>query len=45
MQNGFAFSDGNGVMGMDVAVAIKESMGLKDIPGAAQVRIGGVKGE
>ena len=30
-------------MGIDVARAIKEEMGLEEIPGAAQIRIGGVK--
>ena len=31
-------------MGIDVARAIKQAMGRKEIPGAAQIRIGGVKG-
>ncbi len=44
VRNGYAFSDGNGVMGIDVARAIQEAYGLSFIPGAAQIRIGGIKG-
>lgn len=44
MHNGYAFSDGNGVMGIEVARAMKDAMSLSTIPGAAQIRIGGVKG-
>ena len=44
MRNGYAFSDGNGVMGIAVAQSIQVSMGLKTLPGAVQIRMGGVKG-
>ena len=44
MRNGYAFSDGNGVMGIAVAQSIQASMRLKTLPGAVQIRMGGVKG-
>ena len=44
MRNGYAFSDGNGVMGIAVARSIQVSMGLKTLPGVVQIRMGGVKG-
>ena len=44
VRNGYAFSDGNGIMGVEVARSIQQALGLKEIPGAAQIRIGGVKG-
>ena len=44
VRNGYAFSDGNGIMGIEVARSIQQALGLKEIPGAAQIRIGGVKG-
>ena len=44
MRNGYAFSDGNGVMGIAVAQSIQASMRLKILPGAVQIRMGGVKG-
>lgn len=31
-------------MGVNVALKIREQMGLRDIPGAVQIRLGGVKG-
>jgi RNA-dependent RNA polymerase len=43
-RNGYAFSDGCGVMGLNVALKIRKQMGLRDIPGAVQIRLGGVKG-
>ena len=36
---GYAFSDGCGVMGTDVARAIQETMGQTKLPGAVQVRV------
>ena len=44
VHDGYAFSDGNGVMGLGVAHAIKKALGLNKLPGAARVRIGGIKG-
>ena len=43
-KNGYAFSDGCGVMGLNIALKIKEQWGCKYVPGAAQIRIGGIKG-
>ena len=40
VNNGYAFSDGCGVMGTDVARAIQEMMGKTKLPGAVQVRVG-----
>ena len=40
MSNGYAFSDGCGVMGTDVARAIQETMGQAKLAGAVQVRYG-----
>lgn len=43
-RNGYSFSDGVGVMGLGVALQCKKLLGLSQIPGAIQVRLGGVKG-
>lgn len=40
VNNGYAFSDGCGVMGTDVARAIQETLGQTKLPGAVQVRVG-----
>ena len=42
--NGFKFSDGCGVMGRAVAQEIQRAFQLDTLPGAVQVRLGGVKG-
>ena len=42
--DGYAFSDGCGVMGLNVALKIKEQFGLRHVPGAVQIRLGGIKG-
>lgn len=44
IRNGYSFSDGCGVMGIGIAQKIQESLNLRSIPGAVQVRVGGVKG-
>jgi hypothetical protein len=44
VRNGFVFSDGSGVMGRGIAEIIQKALGYKSLPGAAQIRIGGVKG-
>ena len=41
--NGYAFSDGCGVMGLNIALKIKEQYGLRHVPGAVQIRLGGIK--
>ena len=43
-RNGYKFSDGCGVMGLDVAKSIQKAYQLETVPGAVQIRIGGVKG-
>jgi len=43
-RNGYRFSDGCGVMGLGVARKVQQAFNLKRIPGAIQVRLGGVKG-
>ena len=42
--NGYRFSDGCGVMGPAVARKVQEVLGLPEVPGAIQIRMGGVKG-
>lgn len=44
VRNGYTFSDGVGVMGRGIAEQIQRVMGLKKLPGAVQIRMGGVKG-
>ena len=44
IRNGYRFSDGCGVMGLGVARKAQQAFNLKRIPGAIQVRLGGVKG-
>lgn len=44
VHNGYVFSDGCGVVGLDIAIKAKEAFHLDSIPGAIQIRIGGVKG-
>jgi hypothetical protein len=42
--NGYRFSDGCGVMGKAIAKKAQEVLMLREMPGAIQIRIGGVKG-
>lgn len=42
--NGYRFSDGCGVMGRGIAREVQSVLKLKEVPGAIQIRMGGVKG-
>ena len=44
VRNGYAFSDGCGVMGIGVAKRVQDAFRLPELPGAIQIRISGVKG-
>ena len=44
VHNGYIFSDGCGVFGVEVAEKTREAFHLGSIPGAIQIRMGGVKG-
>lgn len=43
-RHGFCFSDGVGVIAQSLAQQIAKSMGLKTVPSAFQIRLGGAKG-
>ena len=43
IRNNYPFSDGCGVFGIDIAKRVQEVYQLPDIPGAIQIRMGGVK--
>jgi hypothetical protein len=42
--NGYQYSDGCGVMGRGIARKVQEVLMLQELPGAIQIRMGGVKG-
>ena len=44
VRNGYQFSDGCGVMGPGIARKVQEALKLQEVPGAIQIRMGGVKG-
>jgi hypothetical protein len=44
VHNGYAFSDGYGAMGLEMAKRIQKVKTLKSLPSAVQIRLGGCKG-
>jgi len=44
IRNGYKFSDGCGVYGINIAKKVQVTFMLDEIPGAIQIRMGGVKG-
>ena len=42
--NGHKFSNGCGLMGINIAKQVQHAFGLKEIPGAVQIRLAGMKG-
>lgn len=44
VHDNYTFSDGAGVFGMDIALIVQDVFKLREVPGAIQVRMGGIKG-